>query len=586
MNMRARIRVVVAVVVALFAGIGVRGQATPPAPILVVLNSASPNPFGAYLPEILRAEGINSFDVVQLSALDAPTLAAAKVTVLAETPLTAPQATLFTTYVAGGGRLVAMRPDAQLNGALGITQPVGATTDGYVLVNQSGPGAGLQAVTLPFRGVANHFALAGATSAAELYDTRTTSAGRPAVVRFNGTAAWAFDLARSTAYVRQGDPAFAGLDRDGLYGPPAYRASDIFFQKIDLERVGIPHADVQMRLFSRVIGELLAQTQPFPKLWYFPGTSRTMVIPTADSHISTPASYAALLASAEAAGARVTLYPARFVDLTGSPVATWVANGHEVGLHPYFSVETPPLNFTQGYTQAATWFASALPFLAGPSPTTRHHTLEWGGWVDPVSIMSSFGVRMDLSYYAWGPVLDNPTLPAQAHGYVTGSGLPMRFVNTSGQVLPVYQQVTALTDEQFFIGVHTQNLTTAEALTVSRGLIDDSQAGGYSAIATQFHVDYYTFGNVGPWVDGTMQYAASLQIPMWTAERWLRFNEARNQTAITNIAGPPAPGSSRSRPRCPLAPSRRVSCCRRPSADRCSARSRWTAKPCPTRRWR
>ena len=46
------------------------------------------NPFGAYLPEILRAEGINSFNVANLAAVNAATLTGVPLVVLAETPLT------------------------------------------------------------------------------------------------------------------------------------------------------------------------------------------------------------------------------------------------------------------------------------------------------------------------------------------------------------------------------------------------------------------------------------------------------------------------------------------------------------------
>jgi hypothetical protein len=525
------------VVAALAAAIGVRGQGGAPAPVLVVVNDSAPNQFGAYLPEILRAEGINSFAVVQLSALDAPTLAAATLVVLAETPLTAPQATLFSDYVGAGGRLVAMRPDPLLDGTLGIARTGGTIANGYLLVDQSGPGAGLQNITLPFKGEADEYTLAGGTAIAELYETRTLSANLPAVVRYGRTAAWSFDLSRSTAFVRQGDPAFAGLDRDGQTG---YRTNDIFFQTIDLDRVAVPHADVQMRLFSRVIGELLADSQPLPKLWYFPGTSRTLLIPTGDSHTSTPGSYAALIAAVEAAGADITLYLSRFLDLTGSPVSTWVANGHDVGVHPFFEPDGHEGDFPAGYADAFSWFSTGVPVPAGP--TVRHHSLEWGGWVDPATIMPGLGLRMDLSYYAWGPALNHPTQGQQAHGYITGSGLPMRFVTTSGQVLPVYQQVTSLTDEQLLTGSYTEGLTTTQALAVSRQLIDDSQAGGYSAIATQFHVDYYGFGEVGPWVDGTLAYAASQQVPMWTATRWLEFVEARAATTIDDLAFAPGTG--------------------------------------------
>ena len=83
-------------------------------PILVVVNDSASNQYGNYLGEILRAEGLNSFNVAQLSTVNAAALDAAELVVLAETPLSASQVTLFTTYVNGGGRLIAMRPAASL----------------------------------------------------------------------------------------------------------------------------------------------------------------------------------------------------------------------------------------------------------------------------------------------------------------------------------------------------------------------------------------------------------------------------------------------------------------------------------------
>jgi hypothetical protein len=517
------------VVVALWlALVGVQAQGAPP-PILVVLNPSAPNQFGGYLPEILRAEGITGFDVIGLSSLSAPALAGASLVVLAETTLTAGQASLLSTYVTSGGRLVAMRPDPQLAGVFGIAAAVGTTVNGYSLIDQSGPGAGLQAMTLPFKGEARHYTLAGATTVAALYGSRTTATGYPAVVRHNRTAAWSFDLARSTAYVRQGDPAFAGVERDGL---PPLRTTDVFFQTIDLERLGVPHADVQMRLFSRVIIDLLADGQPVPRLWYFPGTAPAMLIPTGDSHVETPASYASLIASVESVGGRMTIFLARFLNLSASPVTTWAANGHEFATHPVFSDDGIAGNFLLGITNALTWFLGAMP--VAPVPTVRHHTLEWDGWVGPVSLMDGAGIGMDLSYSPFGPAVHKPDQQSQAHGFINGSGLPMRFINAAGQVLPVFQQSTSLADEQLVAGLHSEGLSIPAALAVSRAIIDDSLAGGHSAIATQFHVDYYPNHDVKPWVDGTLAYAASRQIPMWPSARWLRFVEARADTTITD----------------------------------------------------
>jgi hypothetical protein len=518
--------VVVAALWLALAGVQAQGA---PAPILVVLNSAAPNQYGGYLPEILRAEGLTSFDVVALSSLNAPTLASASLVVLADTPLTAGQASLLTTYVTSGGRLVAMRPDPQVAGVFGITAAAGTTVNGYTLIDQSGPGAGLQAMTLPYKGEARHYTLAGATTVAALYDTRTTASGFPAVVRHNRTAAWSFDLARSTAYVRQGDPAFAGVERDGK---PLLRTTDVFFQTIDLERLGVPHADVQMRLLSRVIIDLLADAQPLPRLWYFPGTARSMLIPTGYSHVETPSSYASLIATLESVGARMTIFLARFLNLSASPIASWAANGHEFAVHPVFADDGISGNFAQGYTNGFTWFQGAVP--VAPAPTVRHHTLEWSGWTGPVTVMDSFGIGLDLSYSPFGPAVHQPNQQSQAHGFINGSGLPMRFIDAAGQVLPVFQQSTTLADEQLVAGLDSEGLSVAAALAVSRAIIDDSLAGGHSAIATQFHVDYYPNHDVKPWVDGTLAYAASQGMPMWPSARWLRFVETRAATTITN----------------------------------------------------
>jgi hypothetical protein len=510
----------------------------PGSPVLVVLNNAA-NPFGAYLPEILRAEGINSFNVADLAAVNAGTLTGVPLVVLAETALNSGQAAMFTTYVNGGGRLVAMRPDAQLDGLLGVSSVAGSTANGYTLIDQAGIGAGLQAMTLPFRGDARHVQATGATSVAALYATASTGTGLPAVVRHGRTAAWMFDLARSTAITRQGNPAEAGIERDGL---PIIRTTDPFFQRIDFTRVGVPHADVQMRLFSRTIAALLADAMPLPRLWYFPGTARTVMVLTGDSHVSDVPNYQGLLGAVEAVGARMTVFLARFLSMTASPAATWQANGHELSVHPVFAEDGIAGNFAQGYTTVFDWFGFNLPPGVTPGPTVRHHTLEWGGWVAPVSVMAARGIRMDFSYSPFGPTMHlTPGIQqAQAHGYMTGSGLPMRFINEAGSVLPVYQQVTSLADEQLVAGLHSEGLAVDAALAVSRSLIDGSQAGGYSAIATQFHVDYYPQSEVKPWVDGTLAYAASQQVPMMPAGRWLQFVEARAATTLSSMAWNPA----------------------------------------------
>ena len=106
----------------------------PPAPILLIVNDASSNKFGPYLGEILRVEGITSFDMVQLSTLTQQAqLTPYSTVILTETPLTAAQVTMISGYVNAGGSLIAMKPDTQLASTLGISKvnSPATTTDGY-----------------------------------------------------------------------------------------------------------------------------------------------------------------------------------------------------------------------------------------------------------------------------------------------------------------------------------------------------------------------------------------------------------------------------------------------------------------------
>ena len=41
-----------------------------------------------------------------------------------------------------------------------------------------------------------------------------------------------------------------------------------FYQVIDRERMSVPHVDVEVRLFSRTVADLLADDLPLPRLWF------------------------------------------------------------------------------------------------------------------------------------------------------------------------------------------------------------------------------------------------------------------------------------------------------------------------------
>ncbi|MEZ4670591.1 MAG: hypothetical protein R3E39_22005 [Anaerolineae bacterium] len=197
-------------------------QGTNP-PILVVVNSAATNKFGRYLGEILKAEGVSSFDIVELSSVTLTSMQSRSLVILAETTLSGAQATMFSSYVSGGGNLIAMRPTSQLASLFGLGTLATTGNNGYLQINSGAsingyaPGSGLVTQTLQIHGVTDLWNLSGGVSLAQYYSNATTSTVYPAVVsNATGSAiAFTYDLPTNVILTRQGNPGNANLDTDG-----------------------------------------------------------------------------------------------------------------------------------------------------------------------------------------------------------------------------------------------------------------------------------------------------------------------------------------------------------------------------------
>ena len=155
------------------------GAAPPPLPTdgpggpIGVVTSGS-DPFSGYFAEIMRAEGLNSFATLDVTTLNPTALALFRTVVLGHVTLTTQQVTDLTTWVNGGGNLIASRPDAKLAPLLGLTVAAGTLGDAYLSVNTATqPGAGIVSQTMQFHGTADRYTLSGATAIATLYSTAT-----------------------------------------------------------------------------------------------------------------------------------------------------------------------------------------------------------------------------------------------------------------------------------------------------------------------------------------------------------------------------------------------------------------------------
>jgi hypothetical protein len=528
--------------------------------------------FGAYLAELLCLEGVNAFRMARWAELGPGALEAHPLVLLPAGPLGAAAVERLTAYVAQGGRLVALRPEAALAEILGVEPPGGQMADAYLHRDlDHNLAQGLPKVSLQFHGLAGLYPLAGAEPVAWLGD-RSAPSRYPAVAVHSfgrGRAAlWAFDLAHSVALTRQGNPDWANQERDGREG---LRAQDMFVGWMDLERIAIPQADEQLRLLTRLLTDLLAEALPLPRLWYFPGAAPAVLVATGDSHQNPAATIETVLQRLEQRGGRMTVYYApgltsdwrraaqrgwnALADLPGlretlnNPTAMptaghvigWSQRGHEFGVHPY--VEEGLEAGWQAYWREF----SGLGY--GPlSPTTRTHRILWTGWVETALVQAAYGIRMNLDYYHNGPAFQTAG-GEWVFGHYTGSGLPVRFVDAAGRVLNIYQQLTQLVDEHLLAvpwGGGWPGLSPDEAVAVSRRLMDQSLAGAHGALAAQFHVDPFLIGgqyaaDAGRWLDGTLDAAAERGLPIWAAQDWLRFTELRHDAGLVGLRWEAAP---------------------------------------------
>jgi Domain of unknown function (DUF4082)/Bacterial Ig-like domain/Purple acid Phosphatase, N-terminal domain/Bacterial Ig domain len=515
----------------------------PGGPILVITSSG--DPFTSYYAEILRAEGMNDFLTADLLTVTAQTLASYDVAILAPTTLNAAQVTMLRDWVTSGGNLIAMRPDKNLAGLLGLTDAGTTLANAYLRVDTStAPGAGIAGATMQFHGTADRYSLNGAGSVAALYSSASTTTNSPAVtLRGVGTsggqaAAFTYDLARSVVYTRQGNPAWAGDERDG-FAP--IRPDDMFFGAkagnvqpdwVDLGKVAIPQADEQQRLLANLILQMNLDRKPLPRFWYLPSADKAAVVMTGDDHgrggtsgqfdrfiADSPAGCS--VADWECVRSSSYLYPS--TPLSDAQLAAYQAAGFEIGLHYRVSGPNDCNNFGSAASLSSDLgsqlqaFASRWPSLAAPK-TLRTHCIVFSDWSSEPSVELTKGIRLDANYYYWPGswVQDRP-------GMFTGSGFPMRFAAANGALIDVYQATTQLTDES------DQDIPTEIKALIDKAL---GTEGYYGVFTANMHTDSPSH----PGADAIVAEATSRGVPVISARQLLDWTDGRNASSFSAIS--------------------------------------------------
>jgi hypothetical protein len=330
-------------------------------------------------------------------------------------------------------------------------------------------------------------------------------------------------------YTRQGNPAWAGQDRDGQ---APIRSNDLYFggsstDWVNLAKAAIPQADEQQRLLANLIGTMNLDRKPLPRFWYFPRSTKAVVVATGDDHGTggTAGRFNTYAANSATGCVEASWQCLRFssyiypnTPLTNSQAAVYNGSGFEVGLHPSSGCGNfTPASLDSNYSsQLASW---RQKYTSLPSPaTSRFHCIVWSDWSSQATVSLRYGIRLDTNYYYWPGswVADRP-------GFMTGSGMPMRFADVNGTMIDVYQAATQMTDESQQSYPFTPNTLLDKAL---------GPLGYYGAFVANMHTDSAsTFED-----DQLVASATARGVPMVTARQLLTWTDGRNRSSFSGIA--------------------------------------------------
>jgi chitodextrinase len=517
---------------------------TPQPPILLVTSAA--RPFSTYAGEILKAEGLAEYTSLDVSYLTPAVLNGFDEVVLGDAALTGAQVTTLSDWVAAGGNLIALRPDKKLASLLGLADLGATLANGYLKVDTTTgtPGAGIVDQTIQYHGSADRYALNGATAVATLYSNSTTATASPAVtlrsVGINGgqAAAFTYDLASSVVYTRQGNPAWVAQERDGN---SPIRPDDLFFGAkagnlqpdwVDLSKVAIPQADEQQRLLANLITLTGQDRKPVPRFWYLPNGHKAAVVMTGDDHAEggTAGRFDKYIASSppgcssadwECVRSTSYIYPAS--PLTNAQAQSYTAQGFEVALH------VAPVGINQ--IGCSNWTAAGLPgifdtqlavfrskYANVAAPVThRMHCVAWSDWATQPKVELANGIRLDANYYYYPG-----SWIAAKPGFMTGSGLPMRFADSDGSLIDVFQANTEITDES----------GQGEPSTIN-ALLDGATGatGYYGAFVANIHTDHAASTDS----DAIVAAAQARGVPVISAKQLLDWTDGRETSSLSSF---------------------------------------------------
>ncbi len=507
--------------------------------ILIVQQNEGVRDFSAYIAEILLAEGLVEHELKRLAELSPGDLGKYRVAILPPGSYTSDQLDRIDSYVKSGGHLISFLPQPSLSKRLGLEAESELTAErGYIHFETSRSEAlGLVSESLQIHGPSRLYTAPGIRPLAWFGKERPSKdvsilEGDLGQGRF---VVFAYDLPWSIALTRQGNPAWADQENDAVGG---LRPNDMFLRGedhwIDSAKVMIPQADQQMHFLTGILRSL-TEPQTLPRVWYFPAGADAVFILTSDHEFGTASDMEAVRRDMQSLEVPLTIYLTRPYGEGGAPSAhvfhqSWEPNQISFGVHFEGGSDILFPNQAQMRSVLQRDVREFRAIYGLPVQTTRMHNLRWMGWITQARLLAEVGVGMDYTYVNFIPVYD---------GYMTGSGLPMRYVDRFGRTADIFQQLTQYEDDVIISQMfYSSNWSTEEALTRFRELLKNSITRFHTAITINFHPPFYLFpipdsiNSNKAWTHGCIEIAKEMEVPIVSGDQWHDFVRARSQVRI------------------------------------------------------
>jgi hypothetical protein len=514
------------------------------APILIL---ATDTDFGTYTSEILKTEGFNEFVLDSLTGekITSSYLAQFDLVILAESKINPGKLNMLRKFVKNGGNLIALHPHPELAEIFGVVPLGNSISGGYIRIDTTmEQGKGLSSRLLQFHGNAGYYNLNGARSLATLSSDKVSVESYPAVIANNyikgKTVAFLYNLPQSIVFTRQGNPLYAGIEKDGI---PGLRGMDLFTDGwLDASNSTINQADEQMVLLSHCIEKIMTDTRPLPRFWYFPDTLKCLVTLTNDGEYRSENDFEPQFLDVDSMGAKMSLYILGVDKVSGGWVEKWTAKGFEIAGHPDDTREAGNPTWNRMDSAISNRKKEIVDSYGLPMRTNVNHWFVWCG-KDPdgkqefgseAKLEEKNGIEMDVNYAHYdiksnqGEHYLGP--PGTNQGNFTGSGLIMKFSDSRGKTINVYQHLNAVYDQEYNESHDPEGFYNCFKGIMDRSLYNEV----YSFISVKSHNDEYYFSK-----DPLMKMLACANqknIPVWTEIKLLDFLKMKDEASFSQIS--------------------------------------------------